>query len=156
MWLVVFSIVLRNQIHVSKLIDLIWHTWLLDQTEGNSVQLMPPKWNILISLKLKKENKGFIITNNFCLDISYLHYYKNQLGWSTCVLVYFSGHLDHVMYLKMRRELLLCKAEQIQKIALKISFDELNVKIIITLWICSVLHYTYPLLSLRLITWAKS
>ena len=38
--------------------------------------------------------------------------------WSTCVLVYFSWLLDHVIYLKLRREKMLCKAEQIKRIVL--------------------------------------
>ena len=33
-----------------------------------------------------------------------------------CVLVYFTWLLDHLIYLKLRRDQLLCKAEQIQKI----------------------------------------
>ena len=33
-----------------------------------------------------------------------------------CVLVYFTWLLDHLIYLKLRGEQLLCKAEQIQKI----------------------------------------
>ena len=31
----------------------------------------------------KKRTKDLLSQNDFCLDISYLHYYKNQLGWST-------------------------------------------------------------------------
>ena len=32
--------------------------------------------------------------------------------WSSCVLVYFSWLLDHVVYLKLKRELQLCKAKK--------------------------------------------
>ena len=39
--------------------------------------------------------------------------YKDILRWSTCVLVYFNWLLDHVIYLKLRRECLFCQAEQI-------------------------------------------
>ena len=38
-----------------------------------------------------------------------------SLRWSTFVLVYFSWHLDHVIYLKLRREKLLYKAEKFKK-----------------------------------------
>ena len=48
---------------------------------------------------------------------------SSLLRWSTCVLVYFSWLLDHVIYLKLRIEYSLCKAEQILKITLKIVLD---------------------------------
>ena len=44
--------------------------------------------------------------------------------WSTCVLVSFSWLLDHVIYLNIRRENILCKAEQIQKMKLTIVLNE--------------------------------
>ena len=37
------------------------------------------------------------------------------LRWSTSVLVYFKRLLDHVIYLKLKKEYQLCKAEQIKK-----------------------------------------
>ena len=44
-------------------------------------------------------------------EVVYLSYVMMQ-RWSTCVLVCFSWLLIHVIYLKLKRELLLCKAEQ--------------------------------------------
>ena len=43
---------------------------------------------------------------------------------STCVLVCFSCLLDHMVYLKLRREDLFGNAEQLHKLTLKIVLDE--------------------------------
>ena len=41
----------------------------------------------------------------------------SKLRLSTCSLVFFSWLLDHVIYLKMRKKISLCKAEQIHKMS---------------------------------------
>ena len=43
----------------------------------------------------------------------------NNDRWSTCLPVYFCCLLDQVIYLKLRREQLLCTAEQIHIMTLK-------------------------------------
>ena len=64
--------------------------------------------------------------------------------WSTCVLVYFSWLLDHVIYLKLRRQ---CKAEQIHKIT-----TIFRTIMSVIFLICSALYTSYSLLSLKYIT----
>ena len=50
-------------------------------------------------------------------DTYSLYTSANNDRWSTCLLVYFTCLLDHVIYLKLRREWLFFKAEQICEFA---------------------------------------
>ena len=74
------------------------------------------------------------------------------LRLSTRVLVSFSWLLNHMIYFKLRREWLLCKAEQIHKWQLCSSRTILCV----ILWICSSLLNSHSILRLRNITWSNS
>ena len=64
---------------------------------------------------------------------------------STCVLVYFSWLLDYVIYLKLSRELLICKAEQIHKVTLQIVLDEQSCDFVNL----TILQNIYSLISLK-------
>ena len=70
--------------------------------------------------------------------------FKMWQRWSTCVVVYSGWLLNHVIYLKLRRELLLCPGWT------KLSFCEFG-----QLYRAPALHNSYFLLSLRQIAWAN-
>ena len=57
-------------------------------------------------------------------DTYSLYTSANNDRWSTCLLVYFTCLLDHVIYLKLRREWLFFKAEQIHEMTLKIVLNK--------------------------------
>jgi hypothetical protein len=61
------------------------------------------------------------------------------------VIVCFTWLLDHMIHLKLRREWLLCKAEQICKMTLKLSWMKLSFGVEI---VCASLHNSYHLFSL--------
>ena len=57
-------------------------------------------------------------------DTYSLYTSANNDRWSTCFLSYFSWLLDHIIYLKLKREQFFWKAEKIHKMALKIVLNK--------------------------------
>ena len=68
-----------------------------------------------------------------------------RIRWSNYILVYFSWLLDHVIYLKLRRELLLREFEQIHKMTTLFIHDNFEWQFLI----CSALRNSYSFLNLR-------
>ena len=65
--------------------------------------------------KTRENNERCIFHGDgHCVDIFCRFHFGSR--WSTCPLIFFSWLLDHVIYLKLRIELTVCKAEQIHKI----------------------------------------
>ena len=85
--------------------------------------------------------------------------YKNILRWSTCVLVYFSWLLDHVIYLKLRRECLLCQAMQIHKLTTKTTQNDFVLctsRTILSCHFVKLFSFTQQSISSQLDSWNHS
>ena len=93
--------------------------------------------------KTRENNERCIFHGDgHCVDIFCRFHFGSR--WSTCPLIFFSWLLDHVIYLKLRIELTVCKAEQIHKITTIFTQNEdffhpgpFRVKTVFILWICS-------------------
>ena len=92
--------------------------------------------------KRRVSDKGLPVPSNILQNRSLRHpsplKYFDDSWWSVCGLVYLNWLLDLVIYHKLRREYMLCKANNTQNCPgwTKMS---LWVKIVVILWICSVI-----------------